>query len=249
MKKRNHLFLPRLALVSLGLLLLLSIACEKKDSPEKKSEQAVSTSAPAAVASPAVAEAKSTPSPSVPKDGANPRFFAAQENLLDAGGSFYLYADLQDVLKEEMQSVRNSIKGMPDAVEVERGLEITDRVIDLLGLYGLQDVGISSIPDGGLYRTKMFLNNTAGKDKGYMALLGDAPHALKILDRASSGTVLLYSADVNEMATWELIRGLVMNIGGGAALADMEKGLEELAKNEGIDIPKLLPTLGGEINV
>ncbi|HBF33824.1 TPA: hypothetical protein DDW35_04605 [Candidatus Sumerlaeota bacterium] len=173
----------------------------------------------------------------------NPRFYAVQD-LLDTGGSFYLYSDTKGLFKKyatQFQTILNNPQMPP---ETSRIAGIADKVVDRLGVYGLQDVGASAIMDNGMRRMKMFIGSADGRDKGCLSLLGGNPHPLTILDRVSASTLLLLNMDCNEQAAWQLLRDAALDADG---LKDLDKALQELNVQSNLDVAALVPSLGGEI--
>lgn len=206
------------------------------------------TAAPAKAA-PAVA-AKPAGAPAVPAAGRGPneRFYAIQQ-VLDAGGSFYLYADTKDALRQYVANLQ-TVLGNPDMPpQVAMGAVIANQVIDRLGLYGIQDVGVSTVPDGDLNRTKIFVSSSEGRAKGFLSLMGGDPHPIKMLDRVPADTELLFTADLDAQAAWALVRQVVQDVAGAAGQAQMDQALAMVNAQTGLDVATIIPSLGGEVAI
>jgi hypothetical protein len=201
----------------------------------------------AAIAAPAGATG-GAPTAAPGARGPNERFYAIQQ-VLDSGGSFYLYADTKDVLKQYVTNLQ-TILGNPDLPpQVAMGAVMANQAIDRLGLYGIQDVGVSTVPDGDLNRTKIFVSSPEGRSKGFLAIMGGDPHPIKLLDRVPADTELFFSADMDAQAAWALVRQIVTDVGGAAAMAQVDQGLAQFKAESGIDLATIVPALGGEIAI
>ncbi|HBF34729.1 TPA: hypothetical protein DDW35_09205, partial [Candidatus Sumerlaeota bacterium] len=220
-------------------LLLSGIACEKKSESSDQEKTAVTaraTSTPKPAATPSV----------LTKRGPNESFYTIQQSL-DVGGTFYLYASIKDLLKKKVQIFEPIVKqtGMPP--EALKMYTAVNQVIDHLGLYGVQDIGISTMRDGDLNRTKAFIHLPEGRAKGIPSIWGGDAHPLQMLDRAPDSTQVLITGDVDANAVWDLFRTMVQDIGGEKTLTQMDLNLNQWGMQSSINIPALVPTLGGEV--
>ena len=177
--------------------------------------------------------------------GPNERFYTVQEHL-DVGGTFYLYASVKDILKKKVEVFEPVVKqaGMPP--EALKAYNAVNQVIDHLGVYGIHDIGISTVRDGDFNRSKLFINLPEGRGKGIPAIWGGEAHALKILDRVPQDTQMLVTGDVDPSAAWNLLRAVVQDIGGNKSLEEMDVNLTLWKMRTGINLPEIVPTLGGE---
>jgi len=192
--------------------------------------------------------AATTPVATESARGPNERFYTIQQKL-DSGGTFYMYADLKDVLHNFMNQLQTTYAGPQTPPEMAKACMMANQVIDRLGLYGIHDLGMSVVPDGALKRSKLFISDADGRKKGLLSLLGGAPHSFPMLDRVSSDTLLLATGDLDTSTTWALVRQIAQDLGGKVALAQMDNALRHIAQQSGINVPAILPTLGGEFTL
>ncbi|MCX7047515.1 MAG: DUF3352 domain-containing protein [Candidatus Sumerlaeota bacterium] len=180
--------------------------------------------------------------------GSNERFYAVQKEL-DPGGSMYLYLDTKDMLRGFVNKIQPLVVNPQAPPEASKIFMMVNQVIDRLGLYGIQDIGMSMTPDGEMSRTKIFLNAAEGRQKGVMALFGGDPHPCALLDRVPDDTLIFISADFDAAAAWELLRQIAQDIGGMEAISRLDQGVNELQKNTGLSVPAILPALTGEFAI
>lgn len=199
---------------------------------------AVWAAAPVATPNPAASGAR----------GPNDRFYSTGQQL-DQGGSFYLYADTKDVLKQYMASLQRALGGPQAPPMFAVGVGLANRVVDQLGLYGIHDLGVSTIADGGLFRTKVFVSSPEGRAKGLLAVLGGDAHPIKMFDRAPKDTLLLVTEDLDAQTAWALVRQMVQDIGGAVATAAMDGQLAKMKNDTGLDVAAAIPSLSGEVTL
>ena len=184
-------------------------------------------------------------SPAFAQQG-NPRFYKVEERL-DRGGSFYLYVDVKDLVRGVVNDLRQASMqpGMPPAGMM--ALTVSDRVIDRLGVYGVHDIGISSIADtGSLYLTKTYLNAPEGRT-GFLALLGDAPHAFPVLQVAPADSAVVWSLDFNAAGLLALVRQVATDAVGAAAAQQIDQTLAAFSQQVGGDVNAAIQSLRGDL--
>ena len=183
--------------------------------------------------------------PAAPAHGPNARFYAVQQKL-DPGGSFYLYSDLKGALQSCMDRIRPILQQPGYPPEVMHGFTIVDKVMNRLGLYGIHDLGVSVIPDGELNRTKLYISAPEGRRNGLLASLGGAPHPFAILDRAPAQTRILLSGDCDTQALYRLMLQVGQDIAGPDWEVGVERIMEQMKAQTGIDLRAVNASLGGE---
>ncbi|MCX7047516.1 MAG: DUF3352 domain-containing protein [Candidatus Sumerlaeota bacterium] len=177
--------------------------------------------------------------------GPNERFYTVEKEL-DSGGSFYAYLDIKDALRNtvaQFQPLASDPQAPPEAAKI---YTMANQVIDRLGIYGIQDIGMSVAPDGDLNRLKAYISIPERKQKGMMALLGGDPHSFPLLDRMPDDTLIFMCADFDAAAAWNLARQIAQDIGGLEATSQLDQGVNEMKQSTGIDLPSLIPSLTGE---
>jgi hypothetical protein len=177
----------------------------------------------------------------------NPRFNAVQ-NLLDAGGTFYLYSNLKDLFKKDTDQQLQALMRNNSAItaQLTQYLPIANKIVDRLGVYGLQDLGVSSISDNGMRRMKMFIGSSDGREKGCLKLLGGNPHPLSILDRVPADTLLLVNMDWDPQATWQLLCDAAQDAN---AKPQLDMAIQTLKQNQELDIEGIVQGLGNEVTL
>ena len=221
--------MPKLLLLAMALALPLLLAGCEKSKGSMASGLAIAQAPPA--------------SPTA--HGPNDRFYKVQAKL-DQGGTFYLYSDLQGVVREVMDAIKPMISnpGMPpEALQI---YAVADKVMDRLGVFGVHDLGISMMPDGDLTRTKCYISTPEGRRKGILTILGGDPHPMAILDRAPANTLFMAAGDFDTVATWGLIRQIATDIAGAQGPAVIDQGLMHAKLLTGLDLEAINASLGGE---
>lgn len=181
--------------------------------------------------------------------GPNERFYTVQQKL-DTGGTFYMYADLKDVLHAYMNKMQTTFSSNPQMPPmVSKGFMMANQVIDRLGLYSINDLGMSVIPDGALKRSKVFISDANGRKTGLLSLMGGQPHPFALLDRVSSDTLLLATGDFDAAAAWVLVRQIVQDLGGMEGLARLDQELNQVNQQTGLNVAAIMPTLAGEFSL
>ncbi len=185
----------------------------------------------------------SQPAPS--SEAANPRFYEVAEKL-DMGGSFYLYVDSKDAIRTLLKSIRDLIDKSGNVDQAQTFYTLADQLINSLGLYGVEDVGMSVVDLGERRRMKMFLRIPEDR-QGLFKLLGGKPHEFKIVSFVPSDAVMFRCADFDLMETLTLARTVVQGHGGAADLAKFNMKLSELSSELGFDLETALQSLDGQL--
>jgi hypothetical protein len=180
-------------------------------------------------------------------EGTNPRFFEVQQNL-DTGGNFYLYMDVKDVLKELVETLEDTFEEVDLSPEMEAGFQIARSVIDALGLYGIEDVGLSYMNTDTMAISKGFLRIPGGGD-GIFSVLGGPAHPCTMLDYAPADTGMFVTFDVDLARFLDLARDIAQKVGGPDLLVEINKQIRTLNELAGLDVEKILRSLGGTYTV
>lgn len=177
----------------------------------------------------------------------NQRFFEVAKKL-DEGGDFFVYMSVKDALKGFLERLRPIAQG-PDAPrELAQAYPIIERGVEALGLYGLEDVGMSAVKSGDRYRTKMYLR-IPEKRRGLFRMLGGAPHDCETLRYAPVDTALFSTLDLDIVAGLDLVRTLVEQTGGQGALAQFEERLQMIGMMLQTDANVAIGSLAGEFTL
>ena len=199
----------------------------------------------------AVSEKGKTPV-AAPARGPNPRFYTVQEKL-DQGGSFYFYADVKDLLRPFLKQLEANLTSTPNTPpQVHEAFLIADHVLDRLGVYGIQDIGLSTLPEPNLMagtplnRNKMFIGSDSPR-AGLLALLGGEPHGFDMLKFAPAETMSFATADFDTSAALNLVRRIAQDIGGPRMLQQLNGAFLAFSAAAGANLETLLASFSGEV--
>jgi type II secretory pathway pseudopilin PulG len=184
--------------------------------------------------------------PGAPR-GPNERFYSVQSKL-DPGGSFYIYIDIKDKLKSLADDVREAVPGLglpPMVVGIAMAV-LTE--IERTGLYGLEDIGASTIDEGEMKLNKLFLSVPDGRT-GLLALLGGEAHEIDALAYAPDDTLVFSTLEYDVAGLLEYVRAAMRNVGGEAALAQFNQQLAMAGAQAGVNPDALIRSLAGRFTV
>ncbi|MCE5228144.1 hypothetical protein LLG95_00925 [bacterium] len=235
----NHL--TRLAMPA---LLMLMLACNPQ--PGGNAEKPAETKAPAqTTAESAKVPATQPAAEKTPVHGPNPRFYEVTQRL-DAGGSFYMYADLKDVLRDFVAGFKPVVNsGPPQAQQI---YEKINQSLDQLGVYGIHDIGVSSLPEKGLYLNKLYISMPGGV-KGLPALLGQIPHKIEGLAYAPAGTRVFIQTDLYFDQALGIVRQEIGRYLGPQMVEQFNRALAALDMQLGVNVELLIKSLGNRITI
>lgn len=208
-------------------VLAILLACNPAPQPPPKTT--------AGQAAPMAAE----PTPKAP----NPRFYDVTRRI-DAGGSFYMYADLKDVLRSMVRSFEPMAAGGPAANR--EAYDCMNQALDQLGLYGIQDVAMSSLPEGDLYLNKFFLAMPGGI-RGLPGLFGNGPHPIEALAYAPADTVVFFQTDFMFDQTLSTVRDMINRFKGPEAVMEFNRLFSTLDMRLGLNTELLIKSLGDRV--
>lgn len=186
-----------------------------------------------------------TSAPETPK-GPNPRFYDVTKRL-DQGGTFYMYADVKDALRDFVKDLAPMVEeGGPEA---KRIFAAADQALEQYGLYGIQDLGLSSLPEAnGQYLNKVFVSMPGGV-KGIPALFGRTPHKIDGLAYAPADTRVFCETDLEFSQVVATVRDLIGRFGGEQAAAEFDQSLKQSDMQLGVDSDKIVNSLGNRMTV
>ena len=230
--------------IGMALLLLLALGCGQSDSPSSDGSASGGNSTQAN--NNTTSGLKPPPSTGATgPQGDNQRFFEVQKKL-DEGGDFYLYWSVKDALRNtvgEIQDLFAGGQGMPP--EAQMASAAVDMALGTLGLYDIEDIGISVLRDEGMAISKTFIR-TAGDKKGVFKLLGGEAHPFDSLKYAPQDAVLFTSVDLDAAQGLALVREFIGKVGGIPQLAEFNQQLAMAGDQAGLDIEGFIQSLGGE---
>jgi type II secretory pathway pseudopilin PulG len=214
-------------------LAILALGCGQQSKPEKKG---------AGAAKQAAAPAQSAASPA----SVSARYYAVQKHL-DQGGSFYLYADLKDALRDLVGKLRKTAgqPGMPPMASAI--VQVADQEIDRLGVYGVQGVGMSSLPEAdGMFLNKFFLAVPEAARKGVWALLGGPAHPIDYLKMAPEDTLVFKEGELDADGALMLLKQVVMDTAGVFGAQRINAAFDQAKARTGVDWNEVMHSLSGK---
>lgn len=179
--------------------------------------------------------------------GPNERFYTVGEKL-DPGGSLYLYVDLKEALKGWMEQFGSILEQGGAPMGAAMGYAMADNAFDLLGLYGVEDLGISVVKKNEYNHMKTYVR-CPGEKKGIFRLLGGGPHAFGTLDYAPPDAVLFRYVDLDAGQALVLVRNVIQTVAGEMGLAAFNEGLAKISEELGFNIEQAINSLKGEFTM
>jgi hypothetical protein len=185
--------------------------------------------------------------PDVSAPGPNERFYSVGEHL-DQGGSFYLYMDTKDVLRNLVTEVGKVLEQAGAAGDATMAYMMADRGFGLSGLYSVTDLGFSSIKHENLTRQKFFIGLPKQRS-GVFRIMGTTAHSFESLEYAPAESLLFRSMDLDLVETLVLVRRVMEGIMGPMGPAMVEKQITQMNQALGVNIEQVLGTLEDEMAV
>lgn len=177
---------------------------------------------------------------------------------LDAGGELYLYVSTERMIayvEDVAAKLRKIVAGNVDESQPEQmsGLKIFDFVYGMVKESGLMEIsgfGLSSVAlDDTLNHSKYVLHHFKGEGQGLIwQTMEEAPHELAGLKMMPADTVLGGFSDFRIKALWQWFNNQVEK----SELPKLKEGvasLEPMLKQQGLDLTKLLDSLGGKMGL
>jgi hypothetical protein len=177
--------------------------------------------------------------------GPNERFYIVGDRL-DEGGSLYLYVDLKDVVRKWMDEVGTLLKEGGGPAEAAMGYAVGDAVIEVLGLYDVEDLGMSTVKGEDTNRTKAFIR-VPGEKRGIFKVLGGEPHPFQLLSYAPPETALYRSVEIDPEELLGLVRKVFETVGGAPQAAMFDHMMVQAGEKLGTDVRTVAASLTGEM--
>jgi|GEM_PF-290435 len=159
----------------------------------------------------------------------NPQFNEV-EKMLDEGGNYYFYYNIKGILKQTMNRLQKIINGEKIPPETQKILSSLNQILETLGFYDIEDMGMSSIAVEDHFQVKTFIR-IPEKRRGLLKLFGANPHPCHALDYAPKETLVLFTTD---LCAWEiipLIRSCCQETGNPEVIQDFDKSIANLNMN------------------
>ncbi len=173
---------------------------------------------------------------------------------LDEGGDFYMYLNAEKII-QGIDKLIASLKELalleasknPEARgKIELGFNLLSRILNQSGLFEISGIGISSVAmDNGFNHDTAVIHHHKDKGEGLIWHVGgEKPHALDSLKLLPANTVLARFSDSNLKYLWVWINKEA-GASGIPALVQGIKQVKPMLQSKGIDLDKLLDSLGG----
>lgn len=175
------------------------------------------------------------------------------ENL-DLGGDLLLFVNTEDIARSLVGGLAELVAMIaeqePDATEPAAVLQRINGFMEKTGMYDLRAMGMSSIlRDDGQYDVKSFLSRAPTDETPmFWKMFGGAPRQLESpgMIPASAEVVMVSECAMQDL--WAFIRGGIREVGGEEVHAQVEEMIAGM-KEEGIDVEKVVASLGDEIAI
>ena len=182
--------------------------------------------------------------------------FAETTREVDLGGQVLLFCNTDELCQNAMARMQTfahallaGTPGTTNAAQIEATLGRVDGFLDNIGLRAVRGVAYSATPrPDGLNNLKLFVNRTPATG-ALWRVFGTAPRPLKGLSLLPRDTVLANVQNVDLAAAWQLVRSGVRQLGGAEALQAMDRSLDGVTINSGVNVAALLGALGDELLV
>jgi len=182
-----------------------------------------------------------------PQKGPNERFYKVKAKL-DEGGNLYVYIDMKDKIRSFIGEIKNATSGQGVPPQAPFIINMLDMLAEEIGLYSIEDLGVSAVDLGEHKRLKSFLR-IPGERKGIFKLVGGAAHEFDILKYAPRDTEFFNCFDLDPAAALSELRRILPKAGGEAALQDFNSNFAQTGTELGVDPEKIIYSLGGEFGI
>ena len=177
-------------------------------------------------------------------NGPNKNFYTVAENI-DRDGDFYYYLNMENVFVETKEDISTLFSNEESAQEMENFFSFYESAIEVFGIDGIRDAGISSMQKEDLAVTKIFLH-VPGENKTILDITGESPRLRDSLKYAPPKTGAYASFDFDPERALKLTRETARKAGGEKALGKLNDKLRELGSEINADPEKLIRSLGNE---
>ncbi|HKI69682.1 MAG TPA: DUF3352 domain-containing protein, partial [Verrucomicrobiae bacterium] len=175
---------------------------------------------------------------------------------LDPGGSFYLYLSTEQWLNHlsgNISDFRQLFASIPDMsakerANVDKAFNLITSVVKDSGVEEVSGFGMSSIAlEKGFYHNVAMVHHYQGQGSGFIwNLLGSKAHELTGLELLPTNTAMATFSDVDIPLLWKVIQKEVKESDLPQVQALMDKLPANFEKATGLNLEKVLDSLGGE---
>lgn len=180
------------------------------------------------------------------------RFDSVVTNL-DMGGDILVVANLEGTVQSLVSNISCFVSAMPqmgqDSVEFQRTFSKIPGFLQRNGFYAMQGFGVSVVPrDDGLNSVKVFLarDRAAAGSPLWMGLVGGQPRNMTCAGFIPSDAVLAHTCTGEPAQLWKLFRSGIAEFASPKGSADFDRTLSNLSTNMGVNIDKVIESVGGE---
>ena len=172
---------------------------------------------------------------------------------LDTGGDILVVANLEGCMQGLVSNISQFVAALPqtdqDSAAIQNTFNKIPQFLQRNGFYAVQGFGMSVVPrTDGLNTVKEFI----GRDRAaaglplWRGLVGGQPRTLLCAGFIPEDTVLVRTGTGEIAQFWKLIRAGVAEFASPAGNAGFERQLSNLSTNMGVNIDKILESIGNE---
>jgi hypothetical protein len=196
----------------------------------------------------------------LPGVAAEPRDPAAVQQVyndinahLETGGDLLVIANVQGIIEKAVETAKRLAALAPQTPDAADSVAVKlDKLAVFLknnGFYAVSGVGLSVVPrtDGqSSIRTFVARDAQAARLPLWLALVGEAPSAMKCHAYLPKDTVLARSGTGDLRALWKLVQAGIADVGGADAAAGLEAGLARFSEQAGVSADALVQSISPE---
>jgi hypothetical protein len=179
--------------------------------------------------------------------GDNPRF-AEVKKKLDENGSFYLYIDVKGKLRALFDGIKDAVPSEGDAIGIKLGMTLAEEGLDSLGIFGIEDIGISEAKVGENYQSKVFIR-VPGERKGLFKIAGGPAHPIDMIEYAPPDAAVFRTLDLDFSELYDLTREIAKKVGGAVLTTQIDNAVKTAGEMLGWDLEKMIRSLSGKLSV
>lgn len=204
--------------------------------------------ATASAAAPATAAALLAATPPAKREA----LFKRVMSELDQNGDLLLYINTMDLVQVVMKQVEEivSVLPLPEGAATAPKDYVTrlDAFLRQNGFYSIEAFGLSFVPrPDGLHDVKSFVaRDPATVETPLWRMFGGKPRPLATLNCLPGDTAVAQVANLDLREAWKCLREGITQVAGEPVLADMDRALQNVQMQAGIDVNALLNAMGDE---
>lgn len=180
------------------------------------------------------------------------RFDSIVTNL-DTGGDILVVANIEGCVQSLANNISKFVAALPmtdqNSIEIQKTFNKIPGFLQRNGFYAVQGFGVSVVPrTDGMNTVKEFI----GRDRAaaslplWRGLIGDQPQTMLCPGFIPEDSVFVRTGTGEITQLWKLIRAGIAEFASPAGCAGFERQLSSLSTNMGVNLDKILESLGNE---